>query len=1556
MKTFEVQGSTGNIYTVTVNGDNYICECKSFLYRQTCKHIEKIRKKKENQHHGMTKNEEKIFSKSKIKLSKDSIAKLRKKLLLGSTTNRNKLINFKHSDRSRGQVRIVDELPDFIYSQLFNEKSFIFKPLPEPESEPKDEKNSKFISAFETAKKEDPIFLKEVEKMGDEYDESNKESIKIERELKDRVRVKLSMEKRFTPEILGINDYARKIGINPDFDLPASKEEISERHQDKYLQTILLPYQMEKKLLGTKRLTKSALNEKGINTLYLAFGFIEWYESPNSDQKMLSPILLLPVNLEEKKRARGSEFHLSGGDHGLQINIALKAKFEQDVGISLESPEEEETPEKYLNKLQKNIEDRDRWKIRRFITLGHFQFARMAMYYDLDPKLWNETNGGLGSQKNLVEIFSGTESSDGSDAEDYEVDKKEIAAKVPLLLNQADSSQFSAIVDAMDGKNIAIQGPPGTGKSQTITNIIGAALANGKKVLFIADKKAALDVVYKKLKDVNLDKFCLRIDSSSAKKIDVIKTIKERVEYKSNFSKSLELQNDILKEKEIKKKLIEYADLLSTKIGGSEKTIYELKGLIAKYKSAGEETSFYETLFEKFSKEIGKKILEVTPEQIEIIGEKLSSIEDIFNNFKKEYKNINDHPWYGFTNTQVSPYDKKELKKSIQNICTELEDYLKNLDKIKSELTLNTKNNAFPILQDAISINGIKNFLNTISKIEAPNKSININSLKKINSMLDIEKIELFQEDLKLYEEKSKIEKEVKERLRFKKSELKKIKESKKIIEKSNLLSFLTNTEYREAKRFYVSLLNSGKYNKKQALLDLDLLVNYEKSINSITTLKNKIKSNKLASKVLGKDFSGTQTKISVVDNVHTYLNHLKNIKMDDKNVLFILNNPGKIELIKKNEKFFDKFLKKIELDINEFSNNTEKNKFFSHPQKTNYFSQQERKKYAKALGADETLADSVAKKDDVLGDADFEIILKKLIKCDLEKLDSWVNFIKSRNSLSTFESIIINYYEKNNVPYTNLKQIFRSTIYNSLLAFAYKQHQNLSDFDGNKLDSWRKKYRILDKKIFEKKKQQLITLLANRSITQGVSTGSTKKLTEGGLINRIIEQTRPQVALRDLIKRSSTCLSELKPCFLMSPVTLSELVRPEEALFDLLIVDEASQMKPEEAISALARSKQCIIVGDPKQLAPTSFFDISDFGDDDDEDLDVTEESILDLALSRFKPKRVLKWHYRSRSEKLINFSNKYFYNNQLIIPPSPMLKETIHHNFIKSYYQGKINDQEKDSIVAGVIDFMKNNVKKGEDDKKAKSCLVVTMNQDQRELIEDELRLRSNTEKIIRDYELSWMNTLEPFTVKNLENVQGDERDCIFISTLFGPNKEGRVLQQFGPINHKGKGHRRLNVLFTRAKHEVRLFTSMHPNQIQVEGAPEGRQVFKAYIEYAKTGRLEIGDTKKGLEPMSEFEIWVKEGLEKMGYEVTPQVGVSGFFIDLGIKHKSYPDGYILGVECDGRTYHSSRSARDRDILRQNVLEDQGWKIYRIWSTDWFKDPQKELRKLDQHIKGII
>ena len=218
---------------------------------------------------------------------------------------------------------------------------------------------------------------------------------------------------------------------------------------------------------------------------------------------------------------------------------------------------------------------------------------------------------------------------------------------------------------------------------------------------------------------------------------------------------------------------------------------------------------------------------------------------------------------------------------------------------------------------------------------------------------------------------------------------------------------------------------------------------------------------------------------------------------------------------------------------------------------------------------------------------------------------------------------------------------------------------------------------------------------------------------------------------------------------------------------------------------------------------------------------------------------------------------------------------------------------------------------------------------------------------------YISSWEETMEPFTVKNLENVQGDERDYIFISTLFGPDKNGVTMQRFGPINHP-KGHRRLNVLFTRAKEGVELFTSLTPNNIK-EGGEKGREIFKNYLDYAITQRIESGEqTNKGTD--SDFEDWVKEELEKLGYDVTPQVGVSGFFIDLGIKHKKFEYGYLAGIECDGAAYHSSVSARDNDIVRQKVLEGKGWNIYRIWSTNWFDNPKVEIKKLDNYLKTLL
>lgn len=1510
MQIFRVKGSKGNLYKISKDGDNYKCECKSFYYnRYTCKHIEGIKKdirdKNRNKMNQTSSNKKETSDDAKIKLAKDSIKKLRNKILVGSTTNQNKLINFKHSDRGRGYTRIVDELPDSVFEDLVSGKTYIFKSLPEPDFEPKDEKTREFKMEFQRAQKEDEAYLKKVEKMGDDYDGVSKESLELDRELKDRIRDTLKMKKRSTPDVIGLSEYAKKCGINPSFILPKSKLEISEKHKDNYLQTILLPEQLDKRLSFIRRTANKAINEKGIDTLFLAIGFVEWYEKKSSDIKLLSPLLLLSVELNEIKKTKGSEFHLNTTNGELQINVALKAKFEKDFGIVFEEVDDEDTPEKYFERLENSIKNRKKWSLKRFMTLGHFQFQRMAMYHDLDPDNWTD----LGSQQSLQDVFSGSEDSDGVGAEEYEVDDKEISAKVPLLLNQADASQFSTIVDVMNKKNLALQGPPGTGKSQTITNMIGAALAENKKVLFIADKTAARNVVYKKLQDAGLSDFCLHITSTGMNKANFFEDIKQRINLKTKKISKKDLEFDISKEKKIKDELIEYKKLITTEVGASEKDIYELYGLRAKYKQF--EKKIFDEIFEdnnnKFFETI--KVEDITPTRVKVIAENLDKIEEQSLKFKSKYKNVKNHPWYGFIGENLNPYEKKELIKDLSKVSSDL-------NKLNLEISTLQKNKNIKELKNLSTFQEIKNFLGFINDFDKDNKFLVV--FKNINSLKDIEKLSSFSKKITNLESKLEVENKVNEIFKFKNSYFKNLEKIKKIINNSNILSF-ASSDFRNAKKEYLSMVKSNVYRKNSAIKDLDLLSSYKKIYRDLQSQKKDIDNDNAVSNLLKKDFKGIKTNLKVIEYISNYLSSINKYFENDTINLF-LNKKDLLRNIKNSTNIISKTYKEIIYFYDEIKDNIEDEKFFGE----NFYN------------------------------CDVEVVLNKLKRLEPKALDDWTEFISARKNNSSSENVLLNAFDKNQLKYENLKDIFYALYYNYLLKFFYKENPNLSNYNGQKLDSLRVEYAEVDKVITIKKKDHLKTKLSNRRITQGISRGPTKKLTEFGLIERIIGQKKPRISLRKFIKQSSEALSELKPCFMMSPLTLAELVRSQEDLFDLLIIDEASQMRMQDAIGGLARSSQCVIVGDPQQLAPSDFFAVTE---QENTEEDLVEESILDLALTRFKPMRMLRWHYRSRNEKLINFSNHHFYENQLIIPPSASINRAIHHNFAKALYKGKINNQEKDVLVSGLLDFMKRNIRKNEHDKKSKSCLVVTMNIFQQELIEEELRLRETKEGFISDYIKSWDNTLEKFEVKNLESVQGDERDAIFISTLFGPNEHGKVLQTFGPINNPDRGHRRLNVLFTRAKKEIHLYTSMHPNDVQLkEGTAQGRMILKNYIEYAKTGKLETGDISEGKEPMSEFEIFVMKGLKNMGYEVVPQVGVSGFYIDIGIKHKSFPDGFIAGIECDGRTYHSSKSQRDSDILRQNVLEDLGWNIYRIWSTDWWLDPKKELRKVDRYLQKLI
>jgi very-short-patch-repair endonuclease len=456
------------------------------------------------------------------------------------------------------------------------------------------------------------------------------------------------------------------------------------------------------------------------------------------------------------------------------------------------------------------------------------------------------------------------------------------------------------------------------------------------------------------------------------------------------------------------------------------------------------------------------------------------------------------------------------------------------------------------------------------------------------------------------------------------------------------------------------------------------------------------------------------------------------------------------------------------------------------------------------------------------------------------------------------------------------------------------------------------------------------------------------------GLIIHEIEKQARHIPIRQLVRRAGAALQALKPCFMMGPLSVAQYLAPGEIHFDVVVMDEASQVRPEDAIGAIARGAQVVIVGDPMQLPPTSFFERAIVEQDEEQaDLTVAEEgeSILDVAASVYQPKRRLRWHYRSRHHSLIAFSNKHFYDDDLVVFPaacssSPNLG--VRYTWIEGgVFEARRNSVEAQRVVEAVLEHVEQHPNE--------SLGIATMNFEQCELIDGMLDKALSDNAAAQDYRAKWEKEGEPLFVKNLENVQGDERDVIFVSMTYGRDTRGNFYQRFGPIN-SAVGHRRLNVLFTRAKRRTVIFSSFDPSWVSLEPkSARGIKALKAYLEYAKTGVLDVG-TGTGGGPESDFEVSVGGVLGAQGYAVVPQVGVNGFFIDLAVKHPNREGSYLIGIECDGASYHSARSARDRDRLRQMILENLGWRIYRIWSTDWFRYRQREVERLLGHIRQLL
>ena len=575
----------------------------------------------------------------------------------------------------------------------------------------------------------------------------------------------------------------------------------------------------------------------------------------------------------------------------------------------------------------------------------------------------------------------------------------------------------------------------------------------------------------------------------------------------------------------------------------------------------------------------------------------------------------------------------------------------------------------------------------------------------------------------------------------------------------------------------------------------------------------------------------------------------------------------------------------------------------------------------------------------------------------DKDLLIPWSLYLtrrKEANDLALSE--FVDLLEKKRIKHDELTDAYAYCTYSTITREAFRNISELGRFTGLKHNQIRDEFKRLDREIISLR-GKAIAYECSRKATPppGRNGARVDDRTEMVLLNYLMPQQRPRMPVRKIFTRAGGSIQALKPCFMMGPQAVAQYLAPGVIKFDLVIMDEASQLKPEEAIGSVARGGQLVVVGDPKQLPPTSFFSrMTQDGDGGDEHFTTTDaESILDVCSSHFRPTRSLRWHYRSQHHSLIAFSNHSFYRGNLIIFPSPYGqggKLGVRAVYLAdAIYENQTNLREAKRVVDAVVEHIAT--------RPNESLGIVTLNIKQRDLIAELLEERLKSVRGADSYRDHWATEGQPLFIKNLENVQGDERDAIIISTTFGkPAGSSAVRQNFGPISRQG-GWRRLNVLFTRAKKSIAIYTSLRPEDIVMDGTtPDGTKALRNYLEYARTGSLTTYE-ETDREPDSDFEISVMDMLKLRGYEATPQLGVAGYRIDIAVKHPDAPGSYLAAIECDGASYHSALSVRDRDRIRQEILESLGWRgrIWRIWSTDWFRTPRQETEKLISFLEDL-
>lgn len=1676
--------------------------------------------------------------------------------LLGLTL-RNPLLSCSHESSIRAQIRIVHELHDAVFAHFDRGEAFEVVPLPEPRDAPDDEEDEEFKQALSDHKAQSLTYQVAIRQLK----QSSKETEvleAIEREARDHVRIEAGRGKWEPQHGLSPEDLARRHGIDPSFDLSSPEgEEHVERYYDDALQTLLDEQELASRLRLLSERARSDLRDRGVHTLFAAFGFIEWYEDPTARRPHLAPLVLVPVELERVSRNNRRTYILRQTGENPIRNAALAEDLGRRFSFELPELDPDDTPESYFKKIDPILSHERRWRIRRFLTIQIFSDSKLAIYADLAPDAW-PTDAAFSRHGAVRQLMSETGVVDAPYADDRDIDGDQAAARLPTLIYDADSSQHSAVVDAMRGVNLTIYGPPGTGKSQTITNLIAAAMDAGKSVLFVAEKLTALDVVHKRLSEAGLDPYCFVLHSRGVRREAVREALRQRVDTASpkfneatyrELRKNWQIQRDALKL---------YASVMGDRLGALELSVHETLWAEIRLREKGE----------ILPPSVATIRLPETTARV-LTANDLQQIKQKLGDLGAAHRALGEpgaRPWRGIDSHEMAPTDLDPTLHRLtiwQGTVDDVADVMSCLSGAIETISLESLaevNRAMALLADDVELNrefdlealarkdtrcavmcaseattraseiartlkekfdldptslpladearaiareaGALNLgglsgsqlagiaqddrlkadaaVRIRSALEQLHRLLGIPELDAgtvRNTMRAMERIQATRRPLLLSRTDLWVEERTYKRLMELQSSVEEVRNegetlAKRIdvtahppandlraagggLESAGSLWWLSGQSRRAVKLHKKLTVENRRTNTKARAVDLLRLAKYADAVASLrvnedgrallgtcwqgeeSDLREVLEVSGWA-ETIAREFAGVGAgraeirhtllhgDIDVLDEVVNVTAELDGVSIAeyvgddgssvaDPDELYVRAGQADELGVRVQQAGLPQELPLKDMDgiadlVDLYRENREAASSLRIPRlKDDAITDDESltalaalsraienegvaadvwraalkvnadpetgtpgewiesvegvtddegrawKAWANPLKVDETVFfDGVERKA-----APLEAVRRRAAEClsGGKTFLDWCRYRRIRNEIfdGDAQPILLS-SEQSQMDIRQLSIAFELALYRSLASIIFRDYPVLQQVTGEQLRNYRQAFKDIEEKLQKLECSRIAHELHRRPVEHGISVGPTSVLTERALINQQLGLKRGSVSPRDLMNRAGKALRQQKPCFMMSPTTVAELLPKTTELFDLVVIDEASQMLPADALGAIARARNSIIVGDPQQLPPTTFFQGGQAaGGDGGDGLAAASESILDLAMSAWRPHRYLRWHYRSRHSALIQFSNATFYQNRMIVFPSPdegSAESGVNFRYVEEgiYGGNRTNELEAEKIMAAVLKLTSNR------DNWEQSLAIVTMNQPQRDLLDETLDKAASENGSLSGYIRRWENTLEPFTVKNLESVQGDERDIIFVSTVYGPQTPGgSVLQTFGPITQQG-GERRLNVLFTRARWRIDVFSSMRAEDIQRRpGQSRGVQVLRDYLEYAATGRIATG-VVTGLPTESPFEEHVKERLEAEGYVVTPQVGVASYRIDLGVKHSDYPHGFLLGVECDGATYHSAKSVRDRDRLREAVLRNLGWDIYRIWSTDWFNDPDREMHRLLDYLRDRL